>query len=497
MSDSTKSNYVALDLGAGSGRAMLGTFDGKKLELHEAHRFSNNAVSLPDGLYWDALGLLENLKTGLASAAGMADGPLAGVAVDTWGVDYGLFDAAGRLLGNPRHYRDSRTDGILDKAFSLMPREQLFDATGIQFMPINTVFQLLAQKLSGDPIQSVADRLLFMPDLFNYWLTGRACAERTIASTSQCYNPRTGGWATDMLDAMGISSSLFAELIDPGTVVEKLRPEFAESAGLASIPVIAVGSHDTASAVAAVPLSGPGEAYLSSGTWSLLGVEASAPVINEASLRYNFTNEVGVANRIRLLKNITGLWILQEMRRVWEAAGESIDYIEMANLAQAAPPFTCFIDADDPLFMAPGDMPSRIATYCERSGQQAPTDRGTLIRTAYESLVFKYRWVTELLEELTEQSIHTIHIVGGGSQNKALRQWAANATGRTIKTGPVEATAAGNVLMQLMATGRLGSLEEARDVVRVSFPSETFTPEDTEAWAAAYERFKDVIKLAS
>lgn len=487
--------FVALDLGAGSGRAMLGAFDGTRLTLEEAHRFSNEPVPLPDGIYWDALRLYDEMRKGLAESVRKSGCPLSGVAVDTWGVDYGLLDKDGRLLANPRHYRDVRTNGILEKAFALYPREKLFGSTGIQFMPINTVFQLLAQRLADDPALAAARHLLWMPDLFNYWFTGERRAERTIASTGQCYNPKTGAWADDVLKALDVPRPLFADLVSPGTVLGPFRPELAESLGLGDTPVIAVGSHDTASAVAAVPLSGPGEAYLSSGTWSLLGVESKTPVITEKSLKYNFTNEVGVADTIRLLKNITGLWIVQEMRRTWLAAGEKITYDEMGDLAQQAEPFALFINPDDPLFMPPGDMAARIVEYAARTGQPAPASRGAMIRAAFESLAFKYRWVLDLLDELSGQSIHTLYIVGGGTRNTFMNQWTASATGRVVKTGPTEATAAGNVLLQMIATGHLNSLAEARAVIRASFPSETIEPVDRSAWNDAYQRYLRVTRI--
>ncbi len=496
MPDRKKKNYVALDLGAGSGRAILGSFDGERLSLEEAHRFPNDPVSLPDGLHWDVLRLFSDMKQGLIKAAGMADGPIDGIAVDTWGVDYALLDDEGRLLGNPHHYRDARTDGMLEEAFRRMPREEIFASTGLQFMQINTAFQLLSQVLQQDPALKTAERLLMTPDLFHYWLTGRQVAERTIASTSQCYNPAQDEWAQDVIEKLGLPLKIFPEIVSPGTVLGPLRADVVSETGLADTPVIAVGCHDTASAVAAVPLAGAGEAYLSSGTWSLLGVEVPAPVIDENSLKYNFTNEAGVADTIRLLKNITGLWLTQELRRVWNAEGESLSFEDLAELAQSAEPFAHFIDPDDPVFLAPGDMVPRIAEFCRRTGQPEPTTRGAILRTAYESLAFKYRWVLDLLEKLTGETLHTIHVVGGGSRNAALNPWTASATGRTVRIGPGEATATGNVLLQMIATGQLASVEEGRELVRASFPSETFEPQDTQVWDEAYGRFCACVGLS-
>ncbi len=488
-------HYIALDLGAGSGRAMLGTYDGKSLTLQEAHRFPNDPVALPDGFYWDVLRIFGELKLGLMKTAEISGGKPDGLAIDTWGVDYALLDKSGRMLANPHNYRDPRTDGVMDTAFNRMSREEIFGSTGIQFMQINTLYQLLSQVIQEDASLAAAERLLMIPDLLNYWLTGIQVSESSIASTSQCYNPIANDWADDVLVAMNIPRKLFPEIVNPGTVLGSLRGEISEDLGIGNTPVIAAGSHDTASAVAAVPLTGEGEAYLSSGTWSLLGMEIDSPAINEDSLRYNFTNEVGVEKTIRLLKNISGLWIIQEMRRVWTAAGETISYDGMADMAEMAEPFKHFIDNDDPSFMPPGDMPSRIARYCERTNQAVPEERGAIIRAAFESLVFKYRLVTDLLERITGRSIHTIHIVGGGTRNTFLNQWAASATGRTIKTGPSEATATGNIITQMLATGEISSLAEGRDIIRASFPSETFEPRDTGEWDEAYERYLRITGL--
>lgn len=485
-----QAQYAALDLGAGSGRAMLGTYDGARLTLTEAHRFPNEPVAEGERLYWDFERLWGGVQQGIARAAALAGGRLDGIAVDTWGVDYGLLDAAGQLTDRPRHYRDPRTHGMQERAFARLPRERIFAATGIQFMPINTLYQLFAQVAAQDPALARAERLLMTPDLFNFRLTGRAAAERTIASTSQCYNPSRDTWADDVLAAMDIPRGIFPEIVAPGTVLAPLKGDLAAALGLKEAPpVLAVGSHDTASAVAAVPLADDGEAYLSSGTWSLLGVETRAPVITPESLRWNFTNEAGVAGTIRLLKNITGLWIIQELRRGWAAGGEELRFEDLAALAHHAAPFAHFIDPNDEGFLAPGDMPSRIAAYCRRTGQPVPAERGAFIRAAYESLVFKYRQVVERLEALTGRSIHTIHVVGGGTRNADLNQWTANATGRRVRTGPAEATAAGNVLMQMMATGRLGSPAGGRALMRASFASETFKPAESARWNDAYAKF--------
>ncbi len=490
-------NFLAFDLGASSGRAVMGRFNGDRLSLEEAHRFPNGPTQLLDNLHWDALKLFSEMKEGLAKAASELEGEIAAFGVDTWGVDFGLLDKRGELIGNPYHYRDSRTDGMVERAFELVPRAELFGQTGIQFMQLNSVFQLLAMVEQQSPLLEIADTLLFTPDLLNYWFTGRKASEYTIASTSQCYNMQAQQWATPMLDKLGIPSDIFQEVIQPGTELGPVRPHILEEVGLKQmVPVIAPGCHDTASAVAAVPVADADLdrfAYLSSGTWSLLGVELPAPVIDDRSLAYNVTNEGGVENTIRLLKNLGGLWIVQECRRVWAQAGEEYSFGELTEMAAAAPPFAAFIDPDDTTFLAPGDMESRIVEFCERTNQTPPTGKGSFIRVALESLALKYRWVVEILEELTGRPVEVVHIVGGGTQNKLLNQFAADATGRRVVTGPIEATAIGNILMQMLAVGQIGSLNEGRDVVRRSFPVDTYEPQAGQAWADAYDRFLKLI----
>ncbi|MBI1880203.1 MAG: rhamnulokinase, partial [Chloroflexi bacterium] len=413
-------------------------------------------------------------------------------------VDYALLDRAGHLIGNPHHYRDSRTDGILDQVFAIAPREEIFEQTGIQFMQINSLYQLLAMSLRKSPKLEVAATFLMMPDLFNYWLTGHRVCEYTDASTSQCYDPRRGMWAYPLLEKFGLPRHIFPEIVQPGTDLGYLIPAVAEELGIGdSISVIAPGCHDTASAVAAVPMADGAEAnsaYISSGTWSLVGVETDAPVINAQSLAYNFTNEGGVQNTIRLLKNVTGLWVVQECRRTWTQQGEELSYPDLTQLAGQAIPFGALIDSDASSFLAPGDMPNRIREFCQRTGQTPPNDKGAFVRCALESLALKYRWVIDKAEELIGRPITTVHIVGGGTQNRLLNQFAANATGRTVITGPVEATAIGNILMQMLAMGQIGSLAEGRALVRNSFPVETYEPEETEAWAGAYHRFLGLMR---
>jgi rhamnulokinase len=492
-------NYLALDLGASGGRAIIGRFDGERLALEEVHRFANGPTQLPNAygssLYWDALGFLAHVKEGLIKAVACCgsdpstgSGGLVSVGLDTWGVDFGLLDRDGVLLGNPYHYRDSRTDGMLEEAFRRVPRDEIFAATGIQFMQLNTLYQLLAMVVRDDPILRIADTLLFTPDLLNYWLTGRKVSERSIASTSQCLDPFTGDWAKTLLERLGIPTAIFPSIIPPGTALGELLPHVAEETGARGITVVAPGCHDTASAVAAVPAESENYAYLSSGTWSLMGVETRQPIVDDKSLAFNVTNEGGVCDTIRLLKNITGLWVIQECRRTWMQEGTKLSWEEIVGLAAAAPAFTALIDVDAHEFIAPGDMPARIRAYCAATGQPVPQDRGTVARVVLESLALKYRRTLEMLDELTGRSISVLHIVGGGTQNRLLSQFAANAIGRPVVAGPIEATAAGNILMQMLAMGDIASLAEGRAVIRRSFDTEPFEPRDVAQWDEAYGR---------
>jgi sugar (pentulose or hexulose) kinase len=490
-------NCLVFDLGAESGRAVLGRFDGSLLALEDIHRFSNGPVRLRDSIYWDTLRLFSEVKQGMASAIRERGCKPDSIGIDTWGVDFGLLDRRGELIGNPFHYRDRRCDGMLEAAFSRVPRAEIFEQTGIQFMQINTLYQLLSMVLEGSPALSAAQTMLLMPDLFSYWLTGIVRSERTIASTSQCLDPNAGTWALPLLERLGIPGHIFPEIVEPGMVLGRVLPSIAEETGAVSVQVIAGGSHDTASAVAAVPATTGDYAYLSSGTWSLMGVELPKPVINEKALAYNFTNEGGVCGTIRLLKNISGLWLIQECRRTWAAAGSPLSYEEIARLADEAPLSVAFVDPDHQDFMAPGDMPARIRNFCRQTGQKPPESIGSLARLVFESLALKYRLTLERLEELVGRRLATIHIVGGGSRNRLLSQFTADATGRVVVAGPVEATAAGNALMQLIALGELRGIEDGRAVVRASFQTETYEPRDTHRWEETYQGFLKLIRRPS
>jgi rhamnulokinase len=482
--DEMKKHYLAVDLGASSGRTMVGTLNGSKLSLKEMNRFWNGPTEINGLLQWDFVHLFRNIQEGIGLARKEYGDGLASMGVDTWGVDFGLLDADGRLMGGPVHYRDGRTVGMFDQVFKKVPKHEVFANTGIQFMELNTLYQMMALSRSESAQYQSAHKLLFVADLLNYWLTGEMRAERTIASTSQFYNPVKKSWATGLLEKLKIRTDLFAELVDPGTVI-------GDAQGL---PVVAVGSHDTASAFAAVPVAEGEEcAFLSSGTWSLLGTELNEPVINEGALAANFTNEVGVCDTIRFLKNLSGLWILQELRRVWNEEGYDYSWKCMDQLADEAEPLQYFFDPSAPEFAVPGNMEKRIQEACEKNGQGCPEDHGAIIRATYENLAMLYADTYETLETLSGKTLGTLRIVGGGSNNLALNQFTANATGRKVIAGPAEATAIGNIVTQMLAMGGIQSLEEGRAIIRTSFAEEirAFTPQETSAWQSALGTWRE------
>ncbi len=497
-------NYLALDLGAESGRGLLGRFHGQHLTLEEIHRFPNNPVRMADTLYWDLPRIFDEVKTALRKAAGKGS-ELDAIGVDTWGVDFGLIGRGQTLLGNPVYYRDARTDGMLELALNRIPRERIYEITGLQFLPFNTVYQLLALAQSNSPLLEAAETLLLMPDLLNWLLTGYVGGERTNASTTQLLDPRARAWSDELCRALNLPRAILPPLIEPGTILGALRPSVAEEIGLTqAVTVIAPATHDTASAVAAVPAASrhgsnpqsrgaPDWCYLSSGTWSLLGVEVAQPVITAATMSYNFTNEGGVAGTTRLLKNIMGLWLVQECRRTWARAGNELSYEELTARAEAATPFAALVDPDDATFLAPGNMPARLSAFCTRTGQTPPADEGAMIRSCLESLALKYRWTIERLESILNTTITTIHVVGGGAKHALLCQFTADACGRPVQAGPVEATAIGNILMQAIGRGRLGSIAELRTVVARSFPVTIYEPRDTARWADAIGRFAALV----
>jgi rhamnulokinase len=507
----TTTDYLALDLGAESGRGLLGRFDGARLVLEEIHRFPNGPVKLLDTLYWDLPRLFEEIKTALGKVAA-SKSELEGIGVDTWGVDFGLVGRGDTLLGNPVHYRDARTEGMVQAACERIPRERIYEITGLQFLPFNTIYQLLAMKRANSPLLEAAETLLMMPDLLGWLLTGRGAGEHTDASTTQLLDPRSGTWSDELCRALELPRAVLPPLIEPGSELGPLRRSVREDVGMARpVTVIAPATHDTASAVAAVPASASASAsssaasssrssapidwcYLSSGTWSLLGVEVPHPVINAETMRYNFTNEGGVAGTTRLLKNIMGLWLVQESRRTWARAGREMTYEELTARAQAAPPFSCLVDPDDSTFLAPGDMPGRLAAFCTRTGQAPPRDEGAFVRCCLESLALKYRWTIDRLESILGTAIKVIHVVGGGTKNTLLCQFTADACGRPVHAGPVEATAIGNILMQALGCKRLGSIAELRAVVARSFPVAVYEPRDSAAWTDPAGRFGELVK---
>jgi rhamnulokinase len=484
---------LAFDLGAESGRGVLGRFDGRHLELEVVHRFANGPVPTLDTLHWDVLHLYSEMLNGLRQA--MAQGGLDSLGVDTWGVDFALLGRGGTLLGNPRHYRDPHTEGIMEATFARVPRREIFQQTGLQFMRFNSLFQLLALKRDRSPLLEVAEHLLFIPDLFHYFFTGIKVNEFTDASTSQLLNPVSGTWAYELIESLGLPARILGAIVPPGTVLGPLRTAIAQETGAIPVPVIAPASHDTGSAVAAVPARGESWAYISSGTWSLMGVELPRPLISDQALDYNFTNEGGVAGTTRLLKNIMGLWLVQQCRRAWEREGRTYSYEELTRLAETAPAGLSLVDPDDASFILPPSMPKALSEFCRRTGQPEPADQPAILRCALESLALRYRCVLERLEELVGRRLEVIHIVGGGSQNALLCQFAADACDRTVLAGPVEATAIGNVLVQAIGLGLIGSLADAREVVRRSFEVSTFTPVNAPRWQPLYERFLKLIKI--
>jgi rhamnulokinase len=482
-------NYLAIDLGAESGRTIVGSLDGKQLKLTETHRFSNGPVHLNDGLHWDVLRLWSNIKEGISKSKGIES-----IGLDTWAIDFALLDKNNSLLSNPFHYRDARTDHMMDEAFKHMPRAEIFANTGIQFMQINTLYQLLALVEQKSPLFDIAKTFVTIPDLFNYWLTGEITTEFTNATTTQCFDPRKQDWSIAVLDAMNIPSHLFKPVTDPGTQIGTLLPSITEDTGAGAVPIILPACHDTGSAVVAVPANNEDFAWLSSGTWSIMGAEVREPYLTEKALEYNFTNEGGVFGTWRLAKNVMGLWLVQECRREWSRQGEEMSFDALTQLAAESEAFLSVIDPDVDMFLHAGDMPSRIQKFCAETNQRIPQTKGEIIRVALESIALKYRLVLERLEELTSKHLNPIHIIGGGTKNRLLNQFTADSTERTVITGPVEATAIGNILMQAIGMKHLGSLVEAREVVRTSFEPEIYEPKHTVGWDEAYTRLQKVMK---
>ncbi len=485
---------LAIDLGASSGRGIIGKFDGEKITLEEIHRFSNDPVMLPTGFYWDTLRILFEIKTAIlnASHAGGVDT----IGIDTWGVDYGYLDKNGALLSNPYNYRDVRTEGIQDYVFEkYAPLSEIYGVTGIQSLNLNSIYQIAADLRDHPWVVENAETMLFMPDLLGYMLTGEKKTEYTIASTGAVLDAEKRDYAKDLLAKFGFPEKLLCEVVEPGTELGALLPAIEEETGNTGAKVIKVASHDTASAVLAVPAENEDFLYISSGTWSLMGIESKTPVINELSAKYNFTNEGGVFGTIRILKNIMGLWIEQESRRQWTREGTKYSFDELSEMALASKPFQCFIDPDDQLFATAGNMPRRIREYCEKTGQYVPQTVGEIVRCIFESLSLRYRWTAEKLEELTGRKYPVINIVGGGTKEEMLSQFTADASHRKVCAGPVEATALGNIAMQCIASGEIKDMWEARRIIRNSTDIKEYEPdmESAAAWDEAYARFLKII----
>ncbi len=485
---------LAIDLGASSGRGIIGGFDGGKFTLDEIHRFSNDPIMMPGGFYWDTLRLLFEIKTAILKAS--HEGGIDTMGIDTWGVDYGYLDKAGTLLSNPYHYRDVRTNGIQDYVFGkYASKSEIYKTTGIQSLNFNSIYQIAADLRDRPWIVENAESLLHMPDLLGYMLTGEKQTEYTIASTGALLNAETRDYARDLIAKFGIPEKLFCDIVSPGYRMGHLLPLIEEETGNTGVTVLKVGSHDTASAVLSVPATDPDFLYISSGTWSLMGIESKTPVINEMSERYEFTNEGGVGGTIRVLKNIMGLWIEQESRRQWMREGTKYSFDDLSNMALASKPFQCFIDPDDQLFATAGNMPKRICEYCKKTGQHVPENVGEIVRCIFESLALRYRWTAEKLEEISDRKYPVINIVGGGTKEEMLSRFTADASHKTVLAGPVEATTLGNIAMQCIASGEVEDIWAARRIIRNSFEISEYTPnpETASAWDGAYERFLKLI----
>jgi sugar (pentulose or hexulose) kinase len=481
-------SYIAVDLGAESGRVMLGRVSPGKIKLEEVCRFLNGPIEQDRSLRWDFAKLFSEIKTGVGKAARQADSEIGGIGIDSWGVDFGLINEEGKLIENPYHYRDSHTNEMLETAFELMPKREIYDNTGIQFLQFNSLYQLLAMKLTHPQTLARARKLIFMADLVAYHLCGRMFSEYTLASTSQCMDMNKGKWSKLVLDKLNLPGDIMPEIVNPATIVGKLDKNIAEELGINQIPVIAVGSHDTADAVAAVPVQMKNWAYISSGTWSLMGIETARPIINDRSFKYEFTNEGGAEGTIRFLKNIMGLWLVQECRRQWQREGVDISYAELASMAEKARPFAAYIDPDYHDFLSPGNMPEKINKFLVQNKQHAIKDKGQMVRAILESLALKYRQILELIEDISNSHIDVLHIVGGGIRNELLCQFTADAINRRVMAGPVEATALGNIMMQAIANGQIQTVDDGRKMVAESSELKEYMPQNGEAWQQQYKK---------
>jgi len=488
-------NYLAFDLGASNGRCMVGTCDGNAIHLETLSQFGNGPVRLRNHYFWNILGLYEQIKLSLCKAASVYGSNLSSLAVDTWGVDFALLDGQGNLVSNPYIYRDPQTEGMIEAAFERMPKEEIFEQTGIIFLRLNSLFQLLALVIRESPLLEIAQTYLMIPDLINYWLSGRAVCDYTIASTSHMLDARKKLWAYPIIRAMGIPEHIFPPIIQPGQVLERLDKLVAKETSLTRLPVVAIASHDTASAVVSVPAKTKDYLYLSSGTWGLLGTLTPEPIINHKVMKYNLSNEGGVFNTIRLLKLIPNLWLLQECWRIWAQEGEDLSWDELVSLAEQAKPFMASVNPEADDFTLPDHMPLMVQQTCRDLRQEVPQSKGEIVRVCLESLAFSYRYTIDQLFDVLGQKPEVLHILGGGTKNRLLNQFTANATHINVVTGPTEAAVLGNIIMQMIALGDISGLEEGRELLRASFPTETYSPFDSDLWEDQYQKFLKTLDL--
>lgn len=487
-----KKQCLAFDFGASSGRAILGSFDGDKITLKEIHRFSNDPVKVGNTFYWDVLRLFHEIKQGILKAK--LEGGFQSIGIDTWGVDFGLIDEKGYLLENPVHYRDERNVGMIEEAEKYMSKDDMYTHTGIQFMDFNTVFQLLSLRKNRPELLDRADKMLFMPDLLAYMLTGEKVSEYSIATTSQMVNIKTKTWDTQLLNTLNIPTKILCDIVPAGTKTGMLRKELCEELGIQSVPVIAVCGHDTQSAITAIPGKTDDFAFISSGTWSLFGTELKAPVVNEKAKQFNVTNEGGYDYTTAFLKNICGLWLIQESRRQWIREGNEYSYAQLEKEALKAEPFKCFIDPDAPDFVAMGDMPSRVREFCKKTGQYVPETVGEIMRCIYESLAMKYKNVLHGIEDCTNKKFDKIHVAGGGTKDTFLCSMTASACNRTVYAGPIEATVLGNIAVQFMSQGEIKDIEQARKIIAKGENLKVYEPIDADKWENAYSDFLKIVK---
>ena len=482
---------LSFDFGASSGRAMLACFDGEKISMEEIHRFSNDPVIVNDTMYWDVLRLFFEIKTGITKATNM--GGFDAIGIDTWGVDFALIDKRGKLLSNPVHYRDTRTENVWKEVFKIIPKDELYNRTGIQFMRFNTIYQLMYLKLYEPEILDNAEKMLLMPDLFSYMLTGEIHAEASMASTTNLYDPYHRDWDFELIEKLGLPKKLFPEIIKGGNTAGMLSDEICEELGCEKVPVIAVCGHDTGSAVAATPTDTNDFVYISCGTWSLFGIEADEPIINEQAVKMDFTNEGGFKDTVRFLKNIMGLWLIQESRRQWKREGEDVSFNTLETEALAAEPFKCFVNVDDPMFETAGNLPKRVKEFCEKTGQYVPQSRGEIMRCIYQSLAMKYKYTFERLEELGGRKYESINMLGGGIKDKLLCQMTADACNVKVLAGPDEATVMGNIGVAFYALGEIKDFKHLRKVTSASTSLKQYDPQNNELWEKAYGEYIKIL----